>query len=72
MSCRDIGYRYKADKTFGVNNRYEHGQKRCSTCDIFMDWDGTYCPCCNNMLRTKPKGTKNREQLMIVQHIKRI
>ena len=72
MSCRGLCHRYKAGKTFAVNSRYEHGQKRCSACDIFMEWDGKHCPCCGWSLRTKPRCTKNRQQLMIAHQIKRI
>jgi len=72
MPCKGICHRYKADKKFGVNGRYEHGQKRCSTCDIFMNWNGNHCPCCGYMLRIRPRVSKNREKLMVVRQIKRI
>ena len=72
MSCKGICDKYKADKKFGLNSRYKCGQKRCSSCDIFMDWDGKHCPCCGMMLRTRPRNAKTRERLMIVREIKRI
>ena len=32
----------------------QEGQKRCSVCEIFIQWDGNpYCPCCNYKLRTR-------------------
>jgi len=72
MSCKGICDRYKVGKPFGINGRYELGQKRCSICDIFIKWDGKHCPCCNYTLRTKPKGAQTRQRLMIVQQVKRI
>ncbi|MGI9565943.1 MAG: hypothetical protein ACR2LL_02880 [Nitrosopumilus sp.] len=71
MSCKGTCSRYKAKKP-GIHGRYNAGQKRCSQCEIFINWDGKYCPCCRYVLRTKPKGTQTRHRLMIVQQVKRI
>lgn len=50
-------YRAKRQKM----GRYNRGQKRCSRCDIFIEWDGVRCPCCNGVLRVSPTGmTKYR------------
>ena len=55
MVCKGICARYKATKSnFGKNNQYELGHKRCSLCEIFIDWDGRNCPCCGYVLKTKP------------------
>jgi len=70
--CKGLCPRYKAKKPFGVNGRYGNGQKRCSICAIFINWDGKHCPCCGYVLRTKPKGTQTRQKLMISQQVKRI
>ncbi|WP_316505628.1 hypothetical protein [Nitrosopumilus sp.] len=72
MPCNGICYRYKVTKPPMPNTRYGVGQKRCTACDIFTDWDGRRCPCCSGMLRTKPKGTARRRELMIVNKIKRM
>jgi len=72
MACKGICPRFKAKKPFGANGRYENGQKRCSICNLFINWDGKYCPCCGYVLRTKPKGTQTRQKLMILQQVKRI
>ncbi len=71
MTCKGTCTRYKADRPIDTG-RYQVGQKRCSVCNVFMYWEGNHCPCCNFMLRTKPKGTQTRQKLMIVQQIKRI
>ena len=39
-------------------NMYENGQKRCNTCEVFLQWDGVRCPCCSRMLRTKSRYAK--------------
>ena len=62
MSCKGICGRYKATKSHD-NNRYILGQKRCQICDIFMIWDGVFCPCCGFKLRIKPRKPQNREKL---------
>ena len=72
MVCKGTCVKYKAKKPFGINSRYENGQKRCSSCEIFMNWDGKHCPCCGYVLRMKPKGTYTRHRLMVLQHVKRI
>ncbi len=45
------------------------GQKRCSKCDIFIEWEGAFCPCCKLLLRKTPRSKKYQE---ILTRIKRI
>ncbi|WP_316504828.1 hypothetical protein [Nitrosopumilus sp.] len=71
MACKGICTRYRAIKPH-KEGRYVSGQKRCSKCSIFLNWDGKYCPCCGYPLRTKPKGTNTRKRLMVLQQVKRI
>ena len=40
MSCKGICVRYKASA------RYANGHKHCKVCDLFIKWDGLFCPCC--------------------------
>jgi len=35
--------------------QYDTGQRRCQMCDIFIKWDGIWCPCCGYRLRTIPR-----------------
>ncbi len=70
MSCKGRCQPYRAIKPFG-QSRYKNGQKMCSICEIFLNWDGKHCPCCNYTLRTKPKGTKTRHNLMMVKQDKK-
>jgi len=43
--------------------RYEDGQKRCSSCAIYINWDGQHCPCCGHFLRIKPRNTGGKNKL---------
>jgi hypothetical protein len=72
MVCKGMCIKYKAGKTYGQNNRYEVGQKRCTVCELFIKWSGKHCPCCGYMLRINPRGTLARRQMLIVKHAKRI
>ena len=56
MICGGECLKYKAKKVFGASNRYEHGDKRCNMCCVFIKWDGVRCPCCDYVLRTTSKN----------------
>ncbi|PBO84820.1 MAG: hypothetical protein COA77_07540 [Thaumarchaeota archaeon] len=71
MTCKGTCTKHKAIKPSN-SIRYGIGQKMCSICEIFINWNGKYCPCCNYMLRTKPRRTKTRQKLLMIQQIKRI
>jgi hypothetical protein len=62
MVCKGICVRHKAMKPIGIG-RYSTGQKRCQICEIFLKWDGLWCPCCGYRLRTKPRNLKYKAKL---------
>jgi hypothetical protein len=63
MTCKGICIRHKAVRPIKNNgNRYSSGQKRCQVCEIFIQWDGLWCPCCGFRLRMKPRNLKTREK----------
>jgi hypothetical protein len=64
MTCKGICIRHKAQKPVGFG-RYANGQKRCQICEIFIKWDGLWCPCCGYRLRTKPRNLKYKAKLRI-------
>ena len=43
----------RSHKTQKPLRRYSHGQKHCQICETFIEWDGTFCPCCGQKLRTR-------------------
>jgi len=63
MTCNEICHRYKISKPKELG-RYASGQKRCNPCDIFMEWDGFFCPCCNKKLRLSPRNGKYKEKFL--------
>ena len=64
LICKGVCARYRATKPMGKLGRYETGQKRCMACEIFMRWEGRYCPCCKGRLRWKPRN-KNKRMLEV-------
>ena len=63
MTCKGICIRHKASRPASNGNRYSTGQKRCQVCEIFLKWDGLWCPCCGYRLRTKPRNLKYKTRL---------
>ena len=57
MKCKGICLNHEA------SGRYATGHKRCQICDLFINWDGVFCPCCSSRLRTGPRHTKNKAKL---------
>jgi hypothetical protein len=55
--CKGICSKYKAQKPVG-SGRYSSGQRRCQICEVFIKFDGLWCPCCGYRLRTKPRNLK--------------
>lgn len=53
--------KYKATKPPQIG-RYAAGQKRCNHCEVFLDYDGITCPCCNRQLRCLPRSRKGKEK----------
>jgi hypothetical protein len=60
VGCKEICFFHKA-KSNG-KKRYSNNQKRCQTCEIFIKWEGLWCPCCGYMLRTHPRNSKSRKK----------
>ena len=66
MSCKGICIRHRATK-LSNKMRYANGQKRCQMCDIFIKWDGIWCPCCGYRLRTKSRSGRLKQVTLINQ-----
>jgi hypothetical protein len=66
MVCKGTCVRHKAlkPKPLGTG-RYSVGQKRCQVCELFLRWDGFWCPCCGYRLRTRPRNKKFKNELRI-------
>ena len=64
MACKGICLRHRAPKPI-QSGRYASGQKRCQSCEIFIEWDCLWCPCCGIRLRTKPRNSTYKERFAI-------
>ena len=62
MICKGICVRQKAHKPY-CSGRYAAGQKRCQICEIFIKWDGLWCPCCSCRLRLGPRLFQHKAKL---------
>jgi hypothetical protein len=75
--CNGTCIKFKATKPV-TGGRYENGQARCQTCEIWTNYRGAklkngepatenslgwYCVCCNIRLRQKPRNKKYKEKL---------
>jgi|TARA_R110000787_G_scaffold70884_3_gene157748 hypothetical protein len=64
MICRDIickAEQYQPKKK--VRGAASQGYRRCSVCEIFLKYDGIYCPCCSNRMRVTPNNNKARQRV---------
>ena len=61
MACT----KYTAKGNSLEGGRYEQGQKRCPECEVFIEWEGLWCPCCGRMLRSKPRAKKLKQKLSL-------
>ena len=66
MVCKDVCIRHKASGPISYG-RYATGQKRCQICEIFIKWDGIFCPCCGCRLRIGPRLFKHKAKLRMKQ-----
>jgi hypothetical protein len=64
MVCKGICIRHKAQNLPGLS-RYAIGQRRCQICEIFINWNSPFCPCCGYKLRTKPRNMNHDVKLRI-------
>jgi len=65
MQCNELCKKYKIKGNSYEGGRYEQGQKRCPQCEIFIEWEGLWCPCCGRLLRTKPRSTRLKRRLLL-------
>ena len=61
-TCKNICKNYKAKGKAPSEGRYRNGQKRCQFCEIYLIWDGLYCPCCGSRVRNTPRNRKYKQQ----------
>jgi len=62
LTCKGVCVRHKASKPKGIG-RYASGQRRCQICEIYIKWEGLWCPCCGYRLRNKPRNITYKQKL---------
>ncbi|MCH9657949.1 hypothetical protein K0U27_04500 [archaeon] len=62
MTCNNRHDQYKATKPYG-GSRYGDGQKYCTTCAVFVRWEGVRCPCCNYNLKYRPRTNRHSPEV---------
>ena len=68
MPCNGVCHRYARTgfmRTGIVRGWYKLGLKRCKACDVYLKWDGVWCPCCNGKLSTRPKRTQAHKRWLL-------
>ena len=51
--------------------RYAMGQKYCSQCAIFIEWDRFHCTCCNLLLKTRSRHSKYKTEVKRIDWVSR-
>lgn len=53
--CKDYLHRVQ-HRTFA----WRDGGRYCRDCEVFVDWEGSHCPCCNRFLRRGPRRMRSK------------
>jgi hypothetical protein len=53
----------KVKRKGGEKSPYFLGQKRCTTCEIYVTTEEKRCPCCNLLLKMGPTDRRLRDKL---------
>lgn len=53
-SCKGMCEEYKS-QGITMKEKYQHGQKRCTYCGLFLTCKGPRCPCCKTILEQSPE-----------------
>ena len=61
IRCKNLCERFKVLPTPFLP-RYSRGYRRCSVCEIWLIYQGKFCPCCGGQLKTKPRHSKHRRR----------
>lgn len=61
MTCQGLCVKYCLHPDPPRDQRYKNGNRRCTSCEVYYN-GRTTCPCCNNVLRAKPRRYDAREE----------
>ena len=54
--CNDLCQKYRTTRVGPARQRYFGNVKWCNHCQVRMEWDGRYCPCCGIKLSGRAKN----------------
>ena len=57
--CRDIHGQYAEKVALRYGSPYDRGFKKCGHCDVYIRYEGVFCPCCSARLRDRPKSASS-------------
>jgi|LWDU01.1.fsa_nt_gi hypothetical protein len=61
--CTGLCLKYKFKSITPRLSKYEQGASRCNNaCEVFIKWDGIFCPCCSIRLRKSCKSKHQAER----------
>ena len=63
MVCKGVCQQFKNLKS-DDGGIYQVGMKRCTKCNVNMKLEQLRCPCCNNLLRTKPREGRSKNKIL--------
>ena len=57
--CHGICLDWKISQLYA----FDKGGKKCTNCNVYMLWDKNRCPCCDQILKTKPRQAKYKDRM---------
>lgn len=60
VTCNGICLKLEFKTSRGRRTDYTLGVKRCNHCEIYIKYDGIFCPCCGIRLRYKSRWKRYR------------
>lgn len=62
LKCKGLCELHTASKPTDGKKRYDSGQRRCNTCNVFLKTADVNCLCCGAVLRTKPRSNSGKKK----------
>jgi hypothetical protein len=63
MVCRNICERIRYELSFGAGGNYFDDKKYCRRREVYLYYNGFFCPCCGMQLRLTPSSRECKELL---------
>ncbi|MGB7956001.1 MAG: hypothetical protein WCF23_18665 [Candidatus Nitrosopolaris sp.] len=66
MACHNLCERFNSRFTVG-GSHYGNSKKYCRRCEVYIIYEGIFCPCCDMALRMSPTNKRDKERLRQLQ-----